>query len=149
MSVMDRESAMADGLELRDQTLAYVVLRLVLGMNLMMHGVGRLLMGAGEFAEKLVTQFAHSPLPTWSVWSFGLALPGVEGLLGVLLLVGLRTRATLIAAGTLMLVLTFGSGLLQDWQAAGTQLIYAAIISGLIALQRFDGWSVDALLARD
>jgi hypothetical protein len=34
--------------------------------------------------------------------------------------------------------------LIQDFTAAGTQLMYAAIIAALVALVRFDGWSMDA-----
>jgi thiosulfate dehydrogenase [quinone] large subunit len=118
---------MRDGFELKDERLGYALLRIVLGVN-------------------LLTQFAHSPLPSWAVWGFGSALPGIECLLGALILVGLRTRAALIGAGTLMAVLTFGSCLIQDFTAAGTQLMYAAIIAALVALVRFDGWSADAWL---
>ncbi len=138
---------MSDDLERRDEALAYALLRIVLGLNLAMHSVSRILMGAGEFAAKLTMQFAQTPLPRWSVYSFGVVLPGVEGMLGVLLLLGLRTKAALIGASLLMLVLTFGSSLVQDWQAAGTQLMYAAIISALLALRRFNGWSVDRWMA--
>ncbi len=140
---------MREETKFRDETLAYALLRAVLGVNLMMHGVSRIMMGAGEFAAKLTTQFAHTPLPRWSVWSFGIVLPGMEGLLGVLLLLGLRTKAALVAAALLMLILTFGSSLLQDWQAAGTQLTYAAIIAGLLAFRRFNGWAADSWLARE
>lgn len=75
-------------------------------------------------------------------------LPVLEGLLGLLLLVGLRTRAVLIAGSFLILVLTFGSALIQDWSAAGTQLLYALVYSLLIFLHRYDGWSVDRLMQR-
>jgi len=134
------------GFELKDERLGYALLRVVLGVNLLMHGVGRILMGAGEFGFKLQTQFAHSALPSWIVWGFGAVLPGIECLLGALILVGLRTRAALIGAGTLMAVLTFGSGMIQDFTAAGVQLMYAAIIAALVALVRYDGWSADALM---
>lgn len=135
-------------LQMRDERLGYVMLRLALGVNLTMHGVSRMLMGPGEFAFKLQTQFANSILPAWSVRVFGVLLPGVEGLLGLLILIGLRTRTALVAASLLMMVLMFGAAIIQDWSATATQLTYAAIISGLIVLQRFDGWSVDAWLRR-
>jgi uncharacterized membrane protein YphA (DoxX/SURF4 family) len=99
--------------ESSDERLAYALLRLVVGMNLMMHGVSRSMTGSGEFAAKLVMQFEHAPLPAWSVWAFGLVLPSIEGILGVLLLIGLRTRAVLIAASLLIVLLTFGSALVH------------------------------------
>lgn len=136
------------GLEKDDQRLAYALLRIVVGLNLMMHGVSRMLIGPGVFASKLVGQFAHAPLPVWSIWSFGMVLPAVEALLGLLLLIGLRTRAALVAGSLLIMVLTFGSALVQDWPAAGLQLTYALIYSVLLFLLRYNGWSVDAWMAR-
>lgn len=127
-----------------DQRLAYALLRIVVGLNLLMHGVSRMLAGAGAFAAYMVEQFAHAPLPVWSVWSFGMVLPAIEALLGLLLLIGLRTRAALVAATLLIMVLTFGTGLLQNWSAAGLQLSYALVYSVLLFLVRYNGWSVDA-----
>ena len=135
---------MGAGFELKDERLGYAFLRVVLGANLLMHGVGRMLMGPGEFGFSLRTEFMHSRLPAQAVWVFGTVLPGIECLLGALILFGLRTRAALIASGALMVVLTFGSGLIRDFTAEGTQLMYAVIIATLVALVRFDGWSADA-----
>jgi thiosulfate dehydrogenase [quinone] large subunit len=134
--------------ETRDERLAYALLRAVVGTNLMMHGVSRMITGPGEFAAKLVMRFAHAPLPAWSVWAFGLTLPAIEGGLGLLLLIGLRTRAALIAASALIILLTYGSSLLQDWAATGTELTYAAVYAALLFLFRHNGWSVDAWIAR-
>jgi thiosulfate dehydrogenase [quinone] large subunit len=133
---------------LNDERLAYALLRIVVGLNLMMHGISRIIAGPGEFAAKLVMQFEHAPLPAWSVWGFALILPSIEALLGLLLLLGLRTRATLIAASLLIAILTFGSALLQDWSITATQLTYAAVYAALLFLRRYNGWSLDALLTR-
>jgi thiosulfate dehydrogenase (quinone) large subunit len=147
---MNTESGetMVDELKLRNEQLGYALLRAVVGVNLMMHGVSRIIAGSGEFAAKLVMQFEHAPLPAWSVWVFGLTLPAIEGLLGLLILVGLRTRAALVAASLIIMLLTFGSALLQDWPAAATQLIYALVYSVLIFLHQHDGWSIDAWIKR-
>ena len=131
-----------------EQRLAYALLRIVVGLNLMMHGVSRMLIGPGVFASKLVGQFAHAPLPGWSIWSFGMVLPAIEALLGLLLLLGLRTRAALVAGSLLIMVLTFGSALVQDWSAASIQLSYALIYSVLLFLLRYNGWSLDARMMR-
>jgi thiosulfate dehydrogenase [quinone] large subunit len=135
-------------LQMRDERLGYVMLRLALGFNVMMHGVSRILMGPGEFAFKLQAQFAHSLLPSAGVRAFGIMLPGIETLVGLLILTGLRLRVALVSASLWMMLLTFGSSMIQEWSAAGTQLMYAAILAALIVLQRFDGWSVDAWLRR-
>ncbi|WP_263369139.1 DoxX family membrane protein [Edaphobacter dinghuensis] len=139
---------MEAALENGDQQLAYALLRIVVGLNLLMHGISRMLIGPGVFASKLVGQFAHAPLPVWSIWSFGMVLPAIEALLGLLLLIGLRTRATLVAGSLLIMVLTFGSALVQDWPAAGLQLTYALVYFVLLLLLQYNGWSVDAWMAR-
>ena len=127
----------------RDGTMAYALLRAVAGTNLLMHGASRLIAGKAIFATHLAEQFARSPLPQWSVHGFGIVLPGVEGLLGLLLLIGWKTRWALIGASLLMMVLTFGSSLVQDWNAAGAQLMYALVFSLLLFLRRYNGWSID------
>jgi thiosulfate dehydrogenase (quinone) large subunit len=136
-------------LEQRDERMAYALLRLALGMNFLMHGVSRMMDGPGDYAFKLQQQFEHAPLlPQWAVHGFGVLVPGVEALLGALLIVGLRTKPALIGAALWMTVLTFGSGLIQNWNGMATQLTYAAIIAAMLAALRFNGWSVDAWLKK-
>src|SRR5215472_141916 len=127
-----------------DEQVAYALLRAVVGTNLLMHGASRVITGKAAFAAQLSEQFARSPLPGWSVHLFGMVLPAVEGLVGLLLLIGWKTRAALIAASLLMVVLTFGSALVQDWNAAGAQLLYALVFSVLLFLRRYNAWSLDA-----
>ena len=129
-----------------DEKIAYAMLRGVAGVNLLMHGVSRLLAGTSGFTEHLSQQFAHSPLPPDLIHLFGNMLPMVEGTIGLLLLIGLKTRWALIAASLLMMMLTFGSALVQDWSAAGTQLVYALIFSILLFMRRFNSWSLDGCM---
>jgi thiosulfate dehydrogenase [quinone] large subunit len=136
---------MTDPKDIRDQRAAYALLRVILGANIALHGISRLIMGASVFSSKLVDQFAHSPLPASLVWGFGMSLPWVEALFGLLLLLGLRTRAALVGGSAVLLLLTFGSALIQDWQAASAQLLYAAVYAALLFLIRFNGWSLDAV----
>ncbi len=139
---------MGSGWDSRDQRLAYALLRMVAGMNLLMHGVSRIAAGPTSFAAKTVTQFEHSLLPAGSVWAFAMFLPAIEAFLGLLLLIGLRTRAVLIAASLLIMVLTFGSSLVENWPVVGMQLIYALVYAALLFLLRYNGWSVDAWMHR-
>jgi thiosulfate dehydrogenase [quinone] large subunit len=135
-------------IEKKDERTAYALLRAIAGMNLLMHGLRRWLMCPAIFAVKLIEQFAKTPLPEWSVRGFALILPTIEALLGLLLLIGLRTRAALVASSLLILVLTFGSSLVQDWNAAGIQLTYALVLAALLFLRRYNGWSLDGWAER-
>jgi thiosulfate dehydrogenase [quinone] large subunit len=128
-----------------DRRLAYALLRAIIGVNLAVHGISRLLAGPHAFAASLVGMFHATPLPAWSVMSFGLVLPWVEAILGLLILLGLATRSALIAASLTILALTFGATLRQDWESAGLQLIYAVIYAALLAFRSDNTYSIDGL----
>jgi thiosulfate dehydrogenase [quinone] large subunit len=129
-----------------DFSLAYLLLRMTLGVNIVMHGLSRILVGVGFFTAALEKQFAATPLPHFAVRAFGNALPCAEMLIGLLVLVGGMTRIALVAGALLILLLTFGSTLHQDWEVAGLQLIYAIVYSLLIAFGKFNSISLDRLL---
>jgi thiosulfate dehydrogenase (quinone) large subunit len=129
-------------------TLAFLLLRLTLGLNICMHGVSRILAGPAAFANSLVPMFQTTLLPAWSVHLFGLILPWAEAILGILLFLGLRTRFALVTGSLLILTLMFGTTLRQDWSTAAVQLIYAAVYAALLALDRWNDCSLDRLLWR-
>ena len=90
--------------------------------------------------------FQKTPLPPWSVYSFGCLLPIVEATVGACVLFGFQTWRVLISGAILMLVLTFGSTLRQDWPTVGIQLTYSVVYSLLLAGIRFNSYSVDRLI---
>jgi thiosulfate dehydrogenase [quinone] large subunit len=128
-----------------DRRIAYALLRVVIGVNLAVHGISRLLAGPHAFAASLTGMFHATPLPPWLVAAFALVLPWVEAALGLLILFGLATRYALIAASLTILALTFGSTLRQDWESAGLQLIYAAIYAALLAFRSENLYSLDGV----
>lgn len=135
------------GSSMSDFSLAYALLRVTLGVNIAMHGISRILAGARVFTAALEKQFAATPLPHFALRAFGSALPWAEALIGLLVLVGGATRIALVAGGLLILLLTFGSTLHQDWEIAGLQLIYAVVYSLLIAFRKYNSISLDRLFS--
>jgi thiosulfate dehydrogenase (quinone) large subunit len=134
----------------RDQWLksigmSYALLRIALGLNICLHGFVRWTVGLGNFAESLLRMFQKTPLPGWSVYTFGYVLPIVETLVGASVLFGFQTRRALISGSVLMLVLTFGSALRQDWPTVGIQLTYSLVYSFLLAGIRFDSYGIDQM----
>lgn len=129
-----------------DVTLSYALLRVTLGANICMHGVVRWSKGLSFFAASLTAMFQKTLLPSWTVYSFGYILPVIEALLGFALLIGIQTRRVLVAGAFVMLLLTFGSTLREDWQVAGLQLIYSLTYVILLAGARFDRHGVSAWL---
>jgi thiosulfate dehydrogenase [quinone] large subunit len=118
----------------RDQHAAYVLLRLITGMDFFGHGFARIFTGThlGGFAHWMVGDMAKAPLPAGMVLATGYIVPCVELLIGVLLLTGLATRFALWLALLLMIVLMFGVTMKQDWNVAGQQLLYGLVLALLL-----------------
>jgi thiosulfate dehydrogenase [quinone] large subunit len=133
-----------------DAVIAYAILRLSFGVNIMLHGLSRLLAGPSGFLAYLNHYFEHAPLiPKSLLPVFGAVLPPVETALGLLLLVGLFTRFALIAGALVMTALVFGTNLAQDWNVAGLQLIYCFLYYYLLAHRRENNsWSLDHWIGR-
>jgi thiosulfate dehydrogenase [quinone] large subunit len=130
-----------------DLELAVSLARIGLGVNIALHGWTRVFKFT-EFANHLDQQFAHSILPQAIVRASGYAIVGAECSVGLLLLAGFALRATLAAGCWLMIALLFGTCLIQDWNAAGDQLIYLGFFAVLLAFRGCDRWSLDARLKR-
>ena len=131
-----------------DAALGYLVLRLTIGMNILMHGSMRLLTGDGKFAATMSQPYQGTLLPVWFAHGFGMVLPWIEATIGFLVFTGLLTRVALTAGGILMMVLTFGVGIRQNWETAGLQLSYALVFGLLLATVAFNRYSVDSWLRR-
>ncbi|OGX91464.1 hypothetical protein [Hymenobacter coccineus] len=110
---------------------AFVTSRWLLGVAFLSHLLVR---GPklAAFQAGVVKQFAGTVLPAALVGPYALALPLVEGAIGLLLLIGLFTRPSLVAAMLVLMSLVFGSSLLEQWATVGTQLLYGLYIFALL-----------------
>lgn len=132
-----------------DRRLAYGVLRLTMGINILIHGAGRLFgPGASAFAAQTGSEFAGTTLPQSLVHAFLVAVPFVETTLGVLIVLGLFTRWALMLGGLLIAAFVFGTALRSDWTTVGIQMIYALTYYFLLAKVDDDYFSLDNLLRR-
>jgi uncharacterized membrane protein YphA (DoxX/SURF4 family) len=132
-----------------DRWMAYGIFRLALGINIFIHGMVRIFgPGPAEFASKTAGTFASTPLPSWAVHGFLLALPFVESALGIFLILGLFTRWALAAGGLVMICLIFGTGVRSDWQIVGIQMIYSIAYFLLLFYRRYNALSLDSFAAR-
>jgi thiosulfate dehydrogenase [quinone] large subunit len=124
-----------------DRHQAYLLLRLLTGIDFFMHGFARIFTGGGlsGFAQGMVKGMASTPLPPALTLATGYAVPCVELLIGAFLLLGIFTRAALTTAFLLMFVLMFGVTLKQDWATAGNQLVYGVVLAILLfGRQQYD-----------
>jgi len=125
--------------------IAYGILRLSFGANICLHGLSRILNGRSAFLAYLNHYFEHAHLISpGMLLIFGAVLPWVETTLGLLLMLGLFSRFTLIAGALVMTVLVFGTNLAQDWLVSGLQLIYCFLYYYLLLHLDQNSYSVDA-----
>ncbi len=142
---------MTDSLTL-DRQLAYLVFRLTLGINILVHGAGRIFgPGAEAFASTTAAEFSKTALPSGMVHAFLIVLPFAEVVLGALLTLGLFTRWTLTLGGLMITALVFGTAMRSDWTTVGVQMIYAITYYLLLLHRSANRFSLDALwfAARD
>ena len=133
-----------------DAVLAYSLLRFTFGINIMLHGVTRLLAPQGAFLAYLNHYFEKTPLmPKEILPAFAIVLPWCEAIFGALVLVGAATQFALIAGSLVLAALAFGTNLAQDWNIAGLQLIYALVYYYLLVnRERLNGISIDGWRAK-
>ena len=129
-----------------DQSLAYALMRVTFGVNLFMRGVMRIYSGTGGFAQGMLKQFEGTPMPPAIIQPFALALPWVETAIGLMIILGLKTRAALVAGSLMMTLLTFGTMVRQDFQIAFLQLAYVIVFFLLLALRSWNRISIDAAI---
>jgi thiosulfate dehydrogenase [quinone] large subunit len=100
------------------------------------------------FSNWMVEQFSKSMLPEVLVMPFSYALPILEFVSGLMILIGLFTRQGLILAGAISLVLIFGTTMIENWEALPSQLIHVAFLSMLLAYLPQNSYAVDHLIKK-
>ena len=128
----------------RDIVLAYTFLRIVLGINFFNHGFTRISDIPG-FAQSMVDMFQGTFVPEVLVRVPAILVPIVELIGGFLVILGLATQAALITLFGLMIVLMYGVTLIQNWDAAGSQLIYCLVLFVLLAGNSFNSFSLEGI----
>ena len=147
--ILGGHDAASRQLERSDLALAYGLLRLALGVNILMHGLVPIMGGVEAFAAAMVRQFTPTILPPALVGAFGTVLPIIQLAIGALLIVGAFTRVALVAGELVIIGLVFGTSLLPNsGTSVSLQMLYALIYAVLLALARANAYSVDALRAR-
>ncbi len=135
-------------MQTQNHQLAYFLLRLTLGLNFTMHAVSRFLSGLPKFVDGMVNGFENTILPAVLVRPFGYILTFNELTVGVLLLLGLFTRAAATAGALVMMALIFGSSLQQKWEAVSQQMIYAVFFFLVLHFLENNRYSLDARRSR-
>jgi thiosulfate dehydrogenase (quinone) large subunit len=126
---------------------AYGLLRVTLGVIFLFYGAGKFMGGVSNFAAGMTQRF-NGKLPAAMVTPFAYVLPFGEVIAGLLILLGLFTRAGLTLSGLLLIALTFGTVMLGDAPSVAHNLQYAAVNFFLLWLLELNRYSLDEIFAR-
>ena len=129
------------------ENITYLLLRLAIGASMFGHGLVRL-PKLTAFSNWMVSSFENSMLPKSLVLPFSYALPIAEFLIGFLLIFGLFTKPALVAGGIVMVVLVFGTTLIENWGALPAQLIHIAFFALLLHFLSTNSMALDGLIKR-
>jgi thiosulfate dehydrogenase (quinone) large subunit len=134
----------------RDLPVAYLMVRLTMGFHMFAHGGVRLPI-LTEFASQTATEFAPVRLiglpffPSWLVYPFAMSVPVVEFLVGVLLILGFKTKLASIAGGVTLLLLMFGQVARANFGTAHLMWFYVMIFALLTGASFADRYSLDRM----
>lgn len=138
----------------RDFPAAYLMVRLTMGFHMFAHGAVRFPI-LTEFAGQTATEFAPVRLiglpffPGWLVYPFILSVPVIEFSVGVLLILGLKTKLASIAGGVTLLLLMFGTVARMNFGTAHLMWFYVLIFAFLVGANFADRYSLDRIRLGD
>lgn len=133
-----------------EYTAAFLLLRLFLGLRTLMAGVEKFESGGKYSFEAYYANMSRmatgitgaSFMPLWMTKSFAISLGYLLIVLGVTLLLGIRTRCSLILTGLLYIGLSFGLMAVQEAQGVAWLAIHVGLIAGALVLVRHNRLAV-------
>jgi thiosulfate dehydrogenase [quinone] large subunit len=135
-------------MRIADKSLAYALLRVSFGINFAGHGLIRIHNGIAAFAQTTTEHLAKSPLPSTLTYAFSYAIPFLEAILGLTLILGVFTRISLACGAVFMMLLTVGVTANQQWDLASQQLLYSVVFFLLLFFLGENDLSLDNVLRR-
>ena len=131
-------------------TAAFLLLRLFLGLRTLLAGVDKFEAG-GLYShanyvknmDRMATGITGASfLPLWMTKLFAGSLGYVLLALGVALLLGLKTRVSLVLMGLFYVALAFGLMAVQEDQGVAWIAIYMGLVAGALLLVRHDRFAL-------
>ena len=130
---------------MRHKQVAYVLLRITIGVVFLFYGIGKFTMGRAVLVNGIVQQFAKTPLPPGLVRVFGNVIPFAEVILGFCVLFGVFTTIALALMGILLIGLTFGMVLVPNPSIVANNLIYCVIVFLLLYFAQYNTFALERL----
>lgn len=109
--------------------------RILFGAWLLYLGIGKIFfMGCGNFVQYIVTQFAQTWSPPVLTTLLASAILAAEPILGILLLVGKKSRCVWTLTTLFMFMLMFGQTMLMKYDVVASNWMYTIFCLACAAL---------------
>lgn len=125
--------------------ISYLVARILMGLNLLMHGAVRI-PKLEEWSTNTAADFSQTFLPQKLVLLTTILIPCVELIVGICLLLGLFTRFGIVLGWILIFTLMLGSSILEEWGNVFNQNLYGLYLVGLYLFLKRNYYSLDQLM---
>lgn len=127
--------------------ISYLLIRMAIGISFLGHGLVRI-PKLQAFSNWMVGNFRQSLIPEGLVLPFSYVLPFAEFIVGLLVLTGLFTKYSLVAGGVVMLLLLFGTTMIENWDAIPSQLFHIILLAILLHFLNTNALALDHLLKK-
>ena len=129
---------------------AFLLLRMFLGLRALLAGLEKFESGGRYSFEayyqnmtRMVTGITGASfLPLWATKLFAFSLGYILVLLGCTLLLGIKTRASLMVMGLVYVGLSFGLMVVQETEGVAWLAIYVALVAGALMLVRYNRFAI-------
>lgn len=103
--------------------LAFLAGRIAYGVNFLAHGLVRL-PKIDAFSSWMQGEFANTMIPNFLIYPFAFTLTIVEFIVGITLIIGFKTKTSLVITMAILAMLMFGSSMQENWKTVGVQMVY-------------------------
>jgi thiosulfate dehydrogenase [quinone] large subunit len=129
---------------------AFLILRLWLGLRAFFAGLEKFeskgsysFAGYYENMKRMATGITGASfLPLWSTKLFAFAIGYALIALGITLLLGIKTRLTLLASGLLYVALSFGLMIVQEAEGVAWLGMHVALVVGALLLVQYNRFAL-------
>lgn len=133
-----------------DYTAAFLLLRLFLGLRTFLAGLEKFEAGGKYSFENYYTNMARmasgitgaSFMPLWMTKTFAMSLGYLLLVLGTMLLLGIKTRCSLILTGLLYIGLSFGLMAVQEAEGVAWLGMHIVMFAGALVLVKHDRFAL-------
>lgn len=132
---------------MENKELAFLAGRIAYGVNFFAHGLVRL-PKIDTFSTWMKGEFADTMIPNILIYPFAYALTIIELLAGITLIIGFKTKTSLLITMAILSMLMFGSSMQENWKTVGVQMVY--VIFNYLMLLHFtkSQYALDNLISK-